>query len=76
MAWVFPEAFEFWDREFVKKCPIMELAVRNYFCPPVFKDKLAKFNKRTALKWWFFCLFSCGPDGIRTRDLGLDRAAC
>jgi hypothetical protein len=20
--------------------------------------------------------YSCGPDGIRTRDLGLDRAAC
>ena len=23
-----------------------------------------------------FILLFCGPDGIRTRDLGLDRAAC
>ena len=22
------------------------------------------------------CFLLCGPDGIRTRDLGLDRAAC
>jgi hypothetical protein len=29
------------------------------------------FNSR-----FIFLLLSCGPDGIRTRDLGLDRAAC
>jgi hypothetical protein len=33
-------------------------------------------NKKTILKGWLFLFSTGGPDGIRTRDLGLDRAAC
>ena len=31
------------------------------------------FIERQILRNW---VTRCGPDGIRTRDLGLDRAAC
>jgi hypothetical protein len=57
-----PFRYEFWDRGFVKSCPIMETAERNFFHPYF----LAKNGLKTKITEHFdrlFCFSFGGPDG-------------
>ena len=60
--WVLPYRYEFWDREFVKSCPIMGTAERNYF-PPYFLAKNGLKTKKTEHFDRFFRFSFGGPDG-------------
>ena len=53
----------------------MELAVRNYFSAQFYAKTGDKQQKNRHFRAVFSFILG-GPDGIRTRDLGLDRAAC
>jgi hypothetical protein len=52
--WLYLKHYEFRDRGFIKKCPIMETAVRNYFLPLFSRENGQNLTKKPPFWGSFF----------------------
>ncbi len=71
-----PAAYALYDSMGFKEFDLLEPWVKQRMVGWSKLSKKPTSNEFPHFQSAFCHLLKCGPDGIRTRDLGLDRAAC